>query len=481
MSRWHSCNVLQVESEAHRLWQFDARNGAFSLNREHASSVQEPLPVGTVGKSWSALWQPKLNVAWLPPEEVFIRVAQFPASSSEETRAMVELQLEKLSPIPVTQAVWTMRVLQPAAGQPTHAAPTRSDSIPAEPKPAMQTIVVTIVARSVVEDFLGRLEGVGFLADRLELPMIDQLESTAVREDGAWIYPLVSGGNSALAAWWYGGVLHNLALLGLPAGTDRAAGLRDQLLQMAWAGELEGWLASPPSWHLVADAPTAKLWEPALRQGLDQPVELVEPMSVMDQAAATARRAAEADVQTGLLPVEFASKYRQKFVDRLWMRGLLSVLAVYGVGCLIYFIAVGVLSYQADAVQKQVTALGPTYTNVLQLRALCGVLKERKDLTYAALDCWEKTAELMPEGLTLDSLNFSDGRKLTLNGTAPAAQVGSASEFSGKLKKVTVGAPPQGLFDPASSDTFSSRINPGQNLATWSFGLDLKRTEAEAQ
>ena len=44
--------------------------------------------------------------------------------------------------------------------------------------------VLTIVERSVVEEFLGELEGQGYMADRLELPMLDQLQATEVREEG---------------------------------------------------------------------------------------------------------------------------------------------------------------------------------------------------------------------------------------------------------------------------------------------------------
>ena len=69
-----------------------------------------------VAKDWRSLWQRKLNIAWLPPEKVFLRVAQFPASDFDETLAMVELQLEKLSPMPVTQIVWTIHLLPHAEG-----------------------------------------------------------------------------------------------------------------------------------------------------------------------------------------------------------------------------------------------------------------------------------------------------------------------------------------------------------------------------
>ncbi len=91
--RWHSSNLLQAAPDANRLWQFDAKSGA--LNRESSSVAGQPVPARHVAKSWQSLWQPKLNIAWLPPENVFLRVIELPKSSMGETLSMVELQLEK--------------------------------------------------------------------------------------------------------------------------------------------------------------------------------------------------------------------------------------------------------------------------------------------------------------------------------------------------------------------------------------------------
>ena len=294
--------MLQVGAQARQLWQFEAKGRGFVLNREQASFVGQPLPARLISKDWRSLWQRKLNIAWLPSEHVFLRVAQFPASDFDETVAMVELQLEKLSPMPLTQIVWSIHVLPQAEG-------------------ALQTVIVMIVARNEVEKFLGQLEGEGYLADRLDLPLLDQLQTTAITSDGAWIYPEAPGGrNAALVAWWYGGVLQNLDLITLPPA-NRPESLKEQLLQMAWAGEMEGWLTAPPTWHLVAEGTTAGEWVLPLRTGLEQPVEIIPPLSVAGLAGLTATRAANAGPQANLLPAEYSTRYHQQLVDRLWMRG----------------------------------------------------------------------------------------------------------------------------------------------------------------
>ncbi|MGH7994080.1 MAG: hypothetical protein ACREDQ_11225, partial [Limisphaerales bacterium] len=181
-----------------RLWQFEAKGGGFAFNREHAGAPGESLPFNLVAKSWRSLWQPRLNVAWLPPENIFLRVIELPPSNFEETLAMVELQLEKLSPLPVAQIVWMIHVLPQTAAD-------------------LQTVIVVIAARHAVEEFLGKIEGQGYLADRLEAPLLDELEATPATEDGAWIYPAAfTGQNVALVAWRCGGVLRNLSFVVLP-------------------------------------------------------------------------------------------------------------------------------------------------------------------------------------------------------------------------------------------------------------------------
>src|SRR5262249_41615216 len=154
-----SCNVLDVRPDRRRVWQFDARNGDFAIQREQTVADGEALPSAVVNKSWRSLWQRKLNVAWLPPESIFLRVAHLPKSGFEETRSMVELQLEKLSPIPVAQVAWSFHVLPHS-------------------KDELQTVIVVLAERQNVEAFLGQLEGQGYLADRLEIPVLDQLQAT---------------------------------------------------------------------------------------------------------------------------------------------------------------------------------------------------------------------------------------------------------------------------------------------------------------
>ena len=457
MARLHSCNVLKTGAAGRQLWQFQAQ-GNYNLIREQKAAEGEALPAGVAKKSWASIWQPRLNVAWLPAESVFFRVVHLPQSSFAETLSMVELQLEKLSPIPVGQVAWSVHPLPQQSGVPSD----------------LQTLIIVLVERKQVEDFLGELEGQGYLADRLELQALDQLSVANVTENGAWIYPALGGPhNSALVAWWYNGKLQNLNTLTLPGTGDRAASLKEQLSQMAWAGELEGWLTSLPRWTLVADEETAAEWETPLKRGLDAPIQLVTPLKPVELAARTAQRAVEADAKSNLIPPEYAARYRNQFVDRLWIRGLLAVGALYVVGVIIYFGIVGVQEYRVSRLEGRVAGMGPTYTNAIQLRERYNVLKTRHELKFAALDCWRVTAELLPESAQLDSFGFSDGRKLSLSGTAPSGEAKAVIDFYGAMQKATLNGQP--MFDLGKGQPLS-QTERGGNLF-WNFALELKQTE----
>src|SRR5688500_11845600 len=130
MARWNSCNVFQLDRGARHLWQFSNK---FNLQKEEAKLPNEALSPKLFDKDWQTLFQPRLNVAWLPADKVFLRALQLPKADFAETQSMVDLQLEKVSPLPVAQVVWSFEVLPHASGD-------------------MQTVIVIVVARQAVEE-----------------------------------------------------------------------------------------------------------------------------------------------------------------------------------------------------------------------------------------------------------------------------------------------------------------------------------------
>ena len=465
---WSTCNILHLAPDAKRLWQFDAKGKGFALAREQRVPHADALPASWVAKSWTSLWQPKLNVAWLPAESVFLRVVELPAANAEETFSMVELQLEKLSPMPVTQIVWTMHVLG------THQSPPKADGT----VESLQSVIVVFASRTAVEEFLGRLERDGFQSDRIEAPMLDQLESVVPREDSVWIFPLtVAGQNAALVGWWFGGAWRTLSFASLPPAGDRAAELKTQLSLLAMAGEVEGWLTEQPRWRLVADPVNAKEWEQLLHAAVGEPVEVVPPPAPVELAARSANRAAASTARVNLQPVEYSARYREQFFDRLWLHGLGFAGVVYAVGLVIYFCAVAWMGYQTRGVEGQVAALNDSYNTAIQFKARLEVLQERSQLKYAALDLWQLVAQELPPTITLQRFGFADGQMLTLSGTVNPDQVNTLFDFNKSLQKKTVNN--QLIFDPQKGETVNPRFPANGGPGTWNLSLQLLHPEAD--
>lgn len=452
-SHWHSANVLDVGVHSRHLWQFSVQDKKFHATRDQALSPTEAPPESVVAKSWGAIWQPKLNVAWLPADKVFLRVVQLPGSDLAETLSMVELQLEKISPLPSAQIVWSVELLLK------------------RPEDTLQTAIVVIVARDVVEEFLGQLEGQGYLADRLELPVMDELLATQVHEDGVWIYPGATTASPYLMAWWSGGILQNLTLFSSSPDQDLGEVLRQQVSQMAWAGELEGWLTSPPRWHLVADGATVAVWEPILNQVADQPVQIVSAVPQTQLAAMSAKRSVQANGTANLVPAEYTTRYRQQFVDRLWMRGLGAIVVLYMIGVVIYFGALQVLKFQHYRMQSQVKAISGSFTNTLKMEARIQVLEDRKNLQFAGLDCWKAVAEILPAEVSIDQIVFQRGKTFDLYGTVPQEHEVEITDFNQDLRRVKLNG--ELLF----SEVTTPRLEIRGTTVAWRFSCKLRSGE----
>lgn len=471
MSRWNSCNLLHIAPDAKRLWQLDAKGKGFVPAREHRVPHADAMPAKLVAKSWSSLWKPKMNLAWLPSENVFLRAVELPAASLEETTSMVELQLEKLSPIPVTQIVWTLHVMG------THQSAAKADGT----VESLQTVIVVIAARSMVEEFLGRLERDGFLSDRLEVPMLDQLEAVQPTGDSVWLFPLTLGGqNAALVAWWFGGAWRNLSFVTLPPAGDRPAELKSQLGLLAMSGEVEGWLTDKPEWHLVADPVNATEWEQLLRTSLNEPVKVTAPPQPVELAGRSATRAAASVAGVNLQPAEYSERYREQFLDRLWLHALGCAAVVYVIYLAIYFSGVAWEGYQTRGMEGRVAAISNDFTNAIQMKARLAVLQQRAQLKFAALDCWSLVAQELPPTVTLQRSSFVNGSKLMLSGQVAATDTQKLIDFYDAMRKVTKDGQP---FFSVSSDAGDelSYHQQGSDKVSWNFSLNLAHTDEDQQ
>jgi len=190
-------------------------------------------------------------------------------------------------------------------------------------------------------------------------------------------------------------------------------------------------------------------------------------------AAMNANRAAKSPSGTGILPPEYSLRYQQEFHDRLWMRSLGVAMAAYVAWLLIYMGGASWQSLSTQTAVDQTASLSHEYTNTLKIKAQLEILQNRQALKFASLDCWRVTAELLPEGVTVGTLEFKDGKQYSLSGSAPADKSPDITDFNAALRKATLNG--QLMFDNLSTPLV--KLNPGGNTVSWSFNGELARAE----
>jgi hypothetical protein len=452
--RPNRCNVLEATAREKRLWQFSPDGGRPKVEENVRMPADKPIPPKLGKKTWRDLFRPRFNVAWFPADQVFLRVVQMPTVEAAEVASMLEFQLEKISPLPVAQIVWSFELVSSR----------EINNV---------TAVVIIVSRDLVEERIGAIEAGGYQPDRLELPHVYQLVAEVPETDGVWIYPWTENGKEfCIATWWFTGTMRHIQLINLPATAERERIIREQLMETAWAGEMEGWLNFPVRWRVVAAPETSAEWQRQLQTWVDGPVEAGEQMPVDRLAQFSASRAFRAEPAANLLPTEFAVRYRQQFIDRIWMRGLFGVAIVYAVCVLGYFLAVQWVKVKTRTVDSRVASIAQSYTNTLRLKERVQILQDQQNLKYAALDCWKAASDLLPTELTLNTLNFGNGARLTLRGTAE--NIKAVQDYNEGMRNHTIGS--DRLFKTVSPPTFST--GPGGSVS-WDFSAEVSQQEVK--
>jgi len=447
---WQTCNVFSAGPDGWRLWRFQRAKGGVTLEREEQGEAEQGIPGNLATRSLRHLWQPLINVAWLPPETVFLRVIELPAGDPAEAPMMVGFELERLSPLPVADIYWTCEVLPGDPGRPL-------------------TVIVIMAAREAVEACVRRCEQTGCVPDRIELPLVRELLECRPETDGAWLLLRREGDQiTCLLAWWADGRPRHVALEQF-ADTDADAPERLARLarDTAWAGELEGWHGPRTRWHLVADEGLAARFGESLRAVAPE-LEIRPPLALADLAG----RCAASDTRANFLPEEARARHRQQFIDRLWMRALSTAALVYVFGVLAYFAFLNIQNYRKDNIEYEIALMHQSYTNALALKAKVAVLRNQIELKFAALDCLKATADNLPPELTLSSFSFQHGQRLTLVGTVPTSDQAKVAEFTEALSRAELHG--RRLFSKVSTKSIQARPN---RPANWSIACELERPQ----
>src|SRR4030095_11898608 len=97
--RIHACNIVAESGGQTRLWSFTGSEGRLAAPLHQPSDL--PLPAARVSKGWIQLVRPRFNVVWVAGQPVFLQLIHLPTDDPAEVPSMLELQIEKLSPLPL--------------------------------------------------------------------------------------------------------------------------------------------------------------------------------------------------------------------------------------------------------------------------------------------------------------------------------------------------------------------------------------------
>ncbi|MCF7668707.1 MAG: hypothetical protein K9N48_02915 [Verrucomicrobia bacterium] len=456
MAKPHFCNIFSKSESQQELWRFNIKGDTVTLLEDKTLAPGEQLPGNWNKTALNQFFQTKVNVAWCPSTHVCFRVVHLPTQDYAEAISMIEFQLEKLSPLPLTQIAWSAEPI------------LVSDD-------GVSTVIVAIIDRQHVEEFAEECEQLGFMPDRMEIPFIHQLAAEEKLDEGARIYAGINGNpNSALVAWWSDGILQSLNWLNLPDSPNWPNALSEQLSQMAWAGELEGWLHTTPKYHLTATQDIIDRWSPVLHRLSWEETPTSPQLPDVALAGLSAQRLARNQSKINLLSAEYLTRYRQLRIDRIWMRAAGVAAALYLLIVLFYFGAVEIVKFQKNRIESQVKAIEPDFKKAVRLKTKLMILQDQAGLRYAALDCWKAAVTQLPPELTIESLSFQKGR-FSLYGKAPSDQTIKVNEYNSALAKVKIEDTP--LFSQVNPPNISTPR--GNASATWNFACELKRLETE--
>ena len=424
-----ACNVVDCTKDHQQFWRFASSGRSMKLVEVRDTDLDVPVPRQFVSRDLSQMWKPHCqNDAWLPMEEVYFHVLQMPECEPAELLEMVEVQIERISPHPVAQVVWTYEVA-PSFGVDT----------------GQQTVVAIMAERNVVEDHLERMEAIGYRPDRLEVPILRQVFEAGDLAGGGvsgWIYPRVRKGKLVcLVAWWTEGKLSDISIVHMSA-IGKLNELTEQLTSSAWAAEIAGSLQGPVQWHLVADHDLAEQWLPTLNEWAGRGVQVHRPPETAALAAACAQQAGRPLTESNLLPPEYRDRCHRDDVDRFWLglAGVMTVLYALFVGA--YFYLSGNLAKDEELVKSERDALKKTMAGMEEEEEKFHQKRLYDNLRLKALECMQAIAETLPETMDLEDFRFNDKKEstknLTLSGTVALAEEAKVDEFREMLSKVKV-------------------------------------------
>jgi hypothetical protein len=442
------CNIVYRDNDSILLKSYSTRGKSASRIREIIAAENEAFPKIRYDKTWRDSFSPKLNVALIPSSEVFFRILSLPTTDVSEIPDMIELQLERISPLPVNQIFWTYELLPGLNSGST----------------ATTNTLVCIVEQKAVYNLASDLESRHFYPDRIAPDNLIHFTGPPRRRELLRIITSnVTSRFECLIQWWVEGELHNISQIQEESMEKMIAQVEQEIRQTYWAGQMEGWVDELPPLQIECPTEQHAHWN-ALKEALDvSSMSLQETDSTEELDSRLAGLYARGDVRCDFQPGDLKKAYQSRQFDSQWMSALGALAVLYLIGLAGYFLLLNRAQAEFRGVRSNISAISGVYTNALKLDEQIRITQNQLDLRYAALDSWKAVVEVLPEELNFRQFKFSKGESLLISGQGPYGKNSLVNTYVDALGKLR-----DGDDTPLFTDVQAKPIQNARGAMNWS-------------
>lgn len=347
-------------------------------------------------------------------EHVLCETVKLPTAEPGELKQMLDLQIDRLTPLPLEEVVYGFQPLSVADGQ--------------------TEMLVAIARKEVVNERVGALEAVGLPAEVVSLDVLavfrDLVARGALPQDDN-LNALVFVSDPAMNV-----IIHSR---GRPVAVRSilcvAEAAREELQRTLLAAQAEqtrgalGEVAFMP-WGVdrgAACEQLARVWGATGRR-LPEIPGLSPASSLCAESAAAAEQ-----TRLNLLPDEWRQRRRAARLRRQLTRAAMIAGSVYVAGLLVFLALLFVRQSRLSHLRAQANALRPQYAEARRMHSELVAMQKQLDTTYSSLEVLREVTTLMPGNLKLNSFQFKKDQSVTLRGQSQAAA--AAIDFQSRLEK----------------------------------------------
>lgn len=411
-----TCNIASKTNEATELRSYAIKGQSSQIQKSFSVNQDEAFPPVKFDKTWKDSFQPKLNVGLIPSQFVFLQIIELPTTDASEIPEMLELQLERISPIPPAQIFWNFYVISNAGTSNEQS----SDS---------SSVLVLIAEQKVVYQYIEDLQSRNFYPDIVSSDLMMHFASPE-KIDVIQVIPSESfSSHTCLVLWWFDGALKHISQISAEDKEKLLSQVEQDIKQTFWSGQMDGWASHFPAIEIQCPTESRAEWTSFQESISETQVRFRDSDSDESKGKQLATLFGNQSVRADLLPEDTRKANKNRQFDSTWMTALGCAVILYLMGLGFYFVFLNQAQSVMANVNDQIDSVSVTYTNAMKLDERIRITESQLKLRFAALETWKSVVDSLPTELTFKQFKFSKRETLLLNGQGPIGANGQVNQY----------------------------------------------------